>query len=39
LPTFNMIAGVGFFILGHMFAWFQLNSQFAWNWWKDKPFL
>ena len=35
--TFKMAAGMGFFILGHIFAWFQLNSQFAWEWWKDKP--
>ena len=39
MPTFNMIAGIGFFILGHMCAWFQLNSQFVWEWWRDRPFV
>ena len=29
--------GVSLFILGHTFAWFQLNSQFVWEWWKDRP--
>jgi hypothetical protein len=32
-----MAQGFLFFILGHMFAWFQLNSQFAWDWWRDRP--
>jgi hypothetical protein len=39
LPTFNIMAGIGLFILGHIFAWFQLNSQFVWEWWQDKPFV
>jgi len=30
---------IGFFLftLGHTFAWFQLNSQFVWEWWQNKP--
>ena len=26
-------------LLGQIFAWFLNNSQFAWDWWKDKPLL
>jgi hypothetical protein len=37
LPTFNIFMGVLLFILGHTFAWFQLNSQFVWDWWRDRP--
>ena len=29
--------GFALFVLGHVFAWFQLNSQFVWDWWQDKP--
>ena len=39
MPNINFFYGVCFFILGHVCAWFQLNSQFAWEWWKDKPFV
>ena len=35
----KILAGIGFFIIGHICAWFQLNSQFVWEWWKDKPLL
>ena len=35
----KMLAGIGFFIIGHICAWFQLNSQFVWEWWRDKPLL
>ncbi len=34
----NIWYGIGFYIVGHVCAWFQLNSQFIWDWWKDKPF-
>jgi len=23
---------------GHILGWLQANSQFAWEWWQDKPF-
>ena len=29
--------GFGLYVLGHIFAWFQLNSQFIWDWWQDRP--
>ncbi len=31
--------GVFYFFLGNIVAWFQFNSQFVWEWWKDKPLL
>ena len=33
------LLGILFFTLGNIIAWFQFNSQFAWDWWKDKPIL
>ena len=27
------------FIIGHTLTWFNINSQFAWEYWKDKPLL
>ena len=35
--TSKWLLGLGLFALGHIFAWFQLNSQFVWEWWEDKP--
>ena len=32
-----MVVGVLFFALANVFAWFQFNSQFVWEWWKDRP--
>jgi len=37
LLTSKMFAGFLCFCLGHTLAWFQLNSQFVWEWWKDRP--
>lgn len=37
--TENMLYGIGFIILGHTLGWFAGNSQFVWEWWKDKPVL
>ena len=33
------LIGILFFTLGNIIAWFQFNSQFVWDWWKDKPML
>ena len=30
---------MGFFLVGHILAWFQLNSQFVWEWWRERPVL
>jgi hypothetical protein len=27
------------FAIGQTLVWFQLNSQFVWDWWKDKPLI
>ena len=27
------------FALGQTLGWFQLNAQFVWDWWKDKPII
>ena len=31
--------GVMFFVVGNVLAWFQFNSQFVWDWWKNKPII
>jgi hypothetical protein len=36
--TSKLALGFALYCLGHIFAWFQLNSQFAWEWWRDRPF-
>tara|TARA_R110001583_G_scaffold69257_1_gene196457 strand:- start:621 stop:968 length:348 start_codon:yes stop_codon:yes gene_type:complete len=35
----SITTGVLFFLVGNIFAWFQFNSQFVWDWWKDKALL
>ncbi len=35
--TAKLALGFALCCLGHIFAWFQLNSQFAWEWWRDRP--
>jgi hypothetical protein len=32
-----MAAGILFFVVANIFAWFQLNSQFVWSWWSTRP--
>ena len=34
----NTIISILFFTLGNILGWFQFNAQFAWPWWKEKPF-
>ena len=31
--------GIILLAIGNVLAWFQFNSQFVWNFWKDKPVL
>jgi hypothetical protein len=33
----NVILGALLFVIGQTLVWFMNNSQFAWEWWKDKP--
>jgi|TARA_Y100001937_G_scaffold78835_1_gene106890 hypothetical protein len=35
--TTLILVGSLMLILGQIFAWFLNNSQFVWDWWKDKP--
>ena len=35
----SMLCAMGFFCIGHIFGWYANNSQFVWDFWKDKPFL
>ena len=30
---------IGFFVLAHIFVWFQLNSHLVFDWWKGKGVL
>lgn len=29
--------GIFLFLLGQAMGWFQLNAQYLWEWWKDRP--
>lgn len=33
----NVSLGLIFFFAGQILGWFQLNSQYLYEWWKDKP--
>ena len=37
MPTSNIMIACCLFALGQTMGWFQLNAQFVWEWWKDKP--
>ncbi len=34
-----MATGILFFVVANILAWFQLNSQFVWEWWSTRPVL
>jgi len=34
----NILLGCLLFVIGQTLVWFQLNSQFVWEWWQNKPF-
>jgi len=34
-----MALALTLFAVGQTMAWFQLNSQFVWDWWRDRPLL
>jgi len=36
---FNILFACLLFAVGQTFGWFQLNSQFVWTWWEDRPIL
>jgi len=33
----KLILAMSLFALGQTLAWFQINSQFVWEWWKQHP--
>ena len=35
----NIVLGSLFLIGGQIIIWFANNSQFVWEWWKDKPII
>ena len=35
----KILIGSLFFVVGNILAWFQFNSQFVWDCWKDRPIL
>lgn len=35
----SMLWAMAFFCVGHIFGWYTTNSQFVWEFWKDKPLL
>lgn len=35
----SMLLAMTFFCVGHIFGWYTTNSQFVWEFWKDKPVL
>lgn len=35
----NILLGISLGVFGHMISWFSFNSQFVWDFWKDKPLL
>ena len=37
--TSKLLLACVLFAIGQTMGWFQLNSQFVWDWWKDKPIL
>ena len=37
--NYFILLGLLYFAIGQTIIWFMNNSQFAWEWWKDKPFV
>jgi len=37
--TLKLFLGVFIFMLGQIGGWYQLNSQYVWKWWQDKPLM
>tara|TARA_R110000851_G_scaffold263079_2_gene415579 strand:+ start:3393 stop:3746 length:354 start_codon:yes stop_codon:yes gene_type:complete len=35
--TEQILTGSIFLLIGQVLVWFLNNSQFVWEWWKDKP--
>ena len=37
--TLNLFYSMILYMIGHTFVWFEINSQFVWEYWKNKPLL
>lgn len=37
--SYEMCIAMLFFICGHILGWYTHNSQFVWEFWKDRPIL
>ena len=35
----DMLIAMGLFVCGHVLAWYTHNSQFVWEFWKNRPVL
>ena len=35
----KLLLGIGLFLLGQTFGWYQLNLQKMYDWWSDKPLM
>jgi hypothetical protein len=35
----NILVGILWFFIGHIFVWFQLNGQFKWDWFNKHQWL
>jgi hypothetical protein len=35
----KLFIGIGWFLLGHIFVFFQLNGQFKWDWFKNNEII
>jgi hypothetical protein len=33
----KIFLGILFFVIANIIIWLQVNSQFIWDWWRDKP--
>ena len=39
MDTIKLATGIFWFILGHIFVFFQLNGQFKWEWFRKNEFI
>jgi|TARA_R110002153_G_scaffold260516_1_gene420575 hypothetical protein len=39
MNTVKLLTGIFWFILGHIFVFFQLNGQFKWDWFKKNELI
>jgi|TARA_B100000795_G_scaffold261635_1_gene238617 hypothetical protein len=39
MDTVKLATGIFWFILGHIFVFFQLNGQFKWEWFRKNEFI